>query len=243
MTQPITSIDLVLPTLNEIEGMKAIWPLIDRSLFHEVIVADGSSTDGTVEYSRAQGLTVVTQPGKGLPDAEAAAYRHSRADALIVFTPDGNSLPELLAPMCAELRAGADVVVGSRYLGAATSADDDEVTGFGNAFFVTLVNLLFRRRYTDVLVALRGYRRSAIEQMGLATMDQENWLRQNFFLMNSWELGSTLRATRLGLRVVEVPGDEPARIGGERKLSIIRNGTACLLQIVFDFVAYRPQRR
>jgi hypothetical protein len=35
------SFALLMPTLNEVEGMKAVWPKIDRSLFKEIIVVDG----------------------------------------------------------------------------------------------------------------------------------------------------------------------------------------------------------
>ena len=43
-------ITLVIPTLNEIEGLKITIPRIDQSLFEEILVIDASSTDGTVEY-------------------------------------------------------------------------------------------------------------------------------------------------------------------------------------------------
>ena len=86
---------------------------------------------------------------------------------------------------------------------------------------------------------LRGYRRDAIARMNLPDMTDEFWLRRRWFYMNSWELGSSIRAARLGLSVVEIPGTEPARIGGVRKLSILRNGLGGLIQIVHDFVRFR----
>ena len=61
--------------------------------------------------------------------------------------------------------------------------------------------------------------------------------------MNSWETGSSIRAARLRLKVTEIPGDEPAHIGGERKLSIIRNGFGTVFQILYDFIFFHPPRR
>ena len=110
---------LLIPTLNEIDGLRAVLPKIDRSLFKEIIVIDGGSTDGTMEYCRDQGLIVLRQPGTGLPDAEEHAFKQITANVMILFTPDGNSLPELLPPLCAKLCEGYDMVICSRYLGSA----------------------------------------------------------------------------------------------------------------------------
>ena len=41
---------LVVLTLNEIDGMKAIMPRIKREWFEQILVVDGGSTDGTIEY-------------------------------------------------------------------------------------------------------------------------------------------------------------------------------------------------
>jgi glycosyltransferase involved in cell wall biosynthesis len=218
-----------------------ILPKVDRSLFEQIVVVDGGSTDGTIEFCREQGLQVLIQPGRGVPDAEAHAFRHLTTDAMILFTPDGNSLPDLLPELCDRLEDGCDIVVASRYCGGARSDDDDAFTGLGNRLFTALVNVLFRARFTDVLVGLRAYRCDVIRRMNLPDMTDEFWLRRRWFYMNSWELAASIRAARLGLRVVEIPGTEPARIGGVRKLSIVRNGLGGLVQIVHDFVRFRPR--
>ncbi len=235
---PVQTVALMIPTLNEIEGLRVTLPEIDRSLFSEIIVTDGGSTDGTVEFCREQGLTVVRQPGRGVPDAEECAFKLLKSDAFILYTPDGNSLASLLPRMCELIRQDYDMVIASRYKDGATSDDDDFLTGIGNAAFTAAVNLLFRANYTDSLVGLRAYRCDAITKMRLVGIAEENWLRRRFFQMNSWELGSATRAARLKLKVVEIPGPEPKRIGGVRKLSVLKNGTGAALQILNDFFCF-----
>lgn len=49
---------LLVMTLNEIIGMKAIMPEIDRSWCDQIIIVDGGSSDGTVEWARQNGYEV-----------------------------------------------------------------------------------------------------------------------------------------------------------------------------------------
>ena len=52
---------LLVMTLNEINGMKAIMPKINRSWVDQIIVVDGQSTDGTIEWSIENGYEVYVQ--------------------------------------------------------------------------------------------------------------------------------------------------------------------------------------
>jgi hypothetical protein len=49
----------------------------------------------------------------------------------------------------------------------------------------------------------------------------------------------SVRAARRGLRVAEIPGDEPPRVGGERKLRIWRWGAAYFFQLFRDRLFWR----
>jgi len=225
-------VTIILPTLNEIEGMKWFMPRLKKEWVDEVIVADGGSTDGTLEYCRQNGYTVFVQSGKGLPNAQEEALARSTKGIIVMSTPDGNSLPELIPSMVAKIRQGYDMVIASRYLGEAKSEDDDMVTAFGNWMFTRLINLFFGGRYTDSLVGHRAYRREAVVRMGLPELTRGGWINRKFPRMNSWESGASIRAAKLRLKVGEIPGDEPKRIGGARKMSVIKNGLGALTQII-----------
>ncbi|TAN44377.1 MAG: glycosyltransferase family 2 protein [Rhodospirillales bacterium] len=226
----------MVPTLNEVEGMKAIMPKIDPSWYDELIVIDGGSTDGTLDYCREKGYRVVHQQSKTIANAYTEAFAESRGDFVVLFTPDGNSDPDTVPKIVAKMREGYDMVIASRYLGGHASEDDDAVTALGNRVFTTLVNLLFGARLTDSLVAFRAFSRKAILDMKLPSQTGENALRRRYPLMCTWELGSSIRSAKLSLRVTEIYGPEPPRIGGERKMSVIRNGIGCLLQILEERV-------
>ena len=196
-----TGVTLIIPTLNEIKGMQEIMPKIKKEWYDELLIVDGGSTDGTIEYCRENNYPVFVQSGRGLPNAETEALHRSTKEIYILFTPDGNSIPDLIPVLAAKIKEGFDMVIASRYLGSAKSYDDDIWTGFGNKLFTIMVRVLFKANYTDTLVGLRAYRRDAILRMGLHKQEEENFLRKNFFYMNSWELGSCLRAAKLKLKV------------------------------------------
>lgn len=216
------TITLLLPILNEIEGLKATIPLIDRALFDEVVVIDGGSTDGSVEYAYTEGLTVVSQLRQGLHFAVLDIVNAIDSDYVVEFSPDGNCLPDKLTALVDLLHRGYDLVVVSRYLGSAQSHDDHLLSTFGNWLFTRLIGLLGRAPVTDSLNIYRGFRREIV-----LNDDFERLLQGPVF-----EPLVTGIVLLQGLRYAEIPGDEPERIGGLTKRSIVYNGSCILLMVI-----------
>jgi len=217
-----STIALVLPTLNELPGLQATLPWIDRSLFDQIIVIDGGSRDGTVEYAMEMGLTVVSQIRPGLHYAIYDLVHTLTTDYVVEFSPDGNCKVEQLPELIAKLREGHDQVVVSRYLQHAISEDDHVVSAFGNWLFTRLMRPLAKFPITDALNIYRGYKREII-------LDPDFGYYLNGPCLEPLVTG--MCALR-GLSVVEIPGDEPMRIGGVTKRSILYNGSIVLLMVI-----------
>ncbi len=225
---------LCVLTLNEIDSIKVIMPQVNSSLFDQVLIIDGGSTDGTIEWCKEHGYEVYVQQKRGLRQAYLEALPHIRGDVMITFSPDGNSVTEVLPDLVNELKKGYDMVIVSRYLGSAKSEDDSMITRFGNWLFTTMINVLHGGRYTDAMVIYRGYKKSLFHDLKL-TEDWAFTIPEKLFCTRiSIEPLLSVRAARAKLKVTEIPGDEPKRIGGERKLQIIRWGLAFLYQIFFE---------
>lgn len=221
---------LLVMTLDEIIGMKAIMPQIDNSLFEQIIIVDGGSTDGTIEWALENGYEVHVQKRKGIRYGYFEVMPLIRGDVILTFSPDGNSLVSALPLIIDEMKKGFDMVIGSRYLPGAGSEDDDIATAFGNWLFTKTVNLLYGARYTDVMVILRAYRTTLINQLGLLDEKAYTIPEKLFGTKISWEPLMSVRAAKLKLKIGEIPAAEPARIGGERKLQLFRWGAAYYLQ-------------
>lgn len=231
---------LLVMTLNEIEGMKAIMPQIDRSWVDQIIVVDGGSTDGTVEWAREHGYEVYVQKKRGFRHAYHEVWPLVRGDVVITFSPDGNSVPELIPQLIAKMKEGYDMVIASRYLGSAKSQDDDLVTGFGNWLFTRTVKLFYGFPYTDVMVIYRAYRKAMAQELGLDHEDAYALPERLFSTKISWEPLLSVRAAKCKLKITEIPGDEPPRIGGERKLQVLRWGAAYYFQFIRELWFWRP---
>ena len=217
-------ISIMVFTWNEIDGMRAIMPRIKKEWYDELIIVDGGSTDGTIEYARANGYYIFVQKEKGAGAAFIEAMEKVSGDVVITFSPDGNSDPDRIPELIGKIKEGYDIVISSRYLEGAKSYDDDLITAFGNKMFTGLVNLLFRSRITDILVMYRAFRRDIVKELGIETKTV------------SWGTQLLLRAIKKKMRIAEIPGDEPPRIGGERKMHPVRNGIQELKMIYSEFV-------
>ncbi len=224
-------VTLFIPTLNEIQGMKAIMPRIKKEWYDQLLIVDGQSTDGTIEYAREQGWPIIVQKTKGLRHAYIEALPHIEGDVILTFSPDGNSIPELIPDCISKMKEGNDMVIVSRYAGNAKSYDDDIVTAFGNKMFTTFINFFHGGHYTDAMVMFRAYKTKLIYDLDLHKHSSYETEERLFHTDISWEPLLSIRAAKRKLKVADVPGDEPAREGGERKLQIIRWGSAYMFEV------------
>lgn len=220
------TITLLLPTLNEVVGFKSIFPKINTSLFDEILVMDGGSTDGTIEYAESQSLKVEIQKKKGLGSAVMEAIEIIKTDYVIEFSLDGNCMVDQLEDLVKNLHAGNDLVVVSRYLPPAVSYDDTFITALGNKMFTFLISLLGKFNPTDTLTIYRGF------NIEIAKYPEF----KKFLYGPVFEPLVSAVAINRNLSIVEIAGDEPIRIGGKSKMSVIYNGLCISLMIIRMYI-------
>ena len=220
---------LVIPTRNEIDGMREIMPKIKKEWVDQILIVDGNSTDGTIEYAKEHGYEIMVQKTKGIGNGYREALPSIKGDVIITFSPDGNSVPEKIPEVVEKMKEGYDLLIVSRYLQGAKSYDDDFFTKIGNKIFTTTINLLFGGRYTDSLVIFRAYKKSLINDIKIDAKHM------------TFEEQISIRAAQKKLKITEIPGDEPQRIGGERKIRVFKTGLTLFLEIFKNF--FNPKIR
>ncbi len=225
-------VTLLIPTLNEIGGMRAIMPLIKKEWYDQLLIVDGGSTDGTVEYCKEQGLPFYIQKKKGMRYAYAEVWPMITGDVVVTFSPDGNSIPELIPECIKKMKESYDMVIVSRYKDGAKSQDDDTITGFGNWVFTTMISLCHGFHYTDAMVIYRAYKTKLAYDLNLNDERAYAVPEKLFNTRVSWEPLLSIRAARKRLKIAEIPGDEPPRIAGKRKLQVLPWGAVFLYQMI-----------
>ena len=210
---------VLIPTLNEkdtigpvIEGMKAQG-------YHNILVADGRSTDGTAEIAESLGAAVITQRGKGKGKAMIEAFSIIEEPYVLMLDGDGTNPPEFADAMVEPLFAGrADHVIGNRLAdyekGALT-----KLNRFGN----DVMNRMFKWAHgvymTDILSGYRAFTKESLEKMHLTESGFEI------------ETEISSEVVHHNLRFEVVPTYYKKRPGSPTKLNPIKDGAKILRAI------------
>ena len=124
---------LIIPTLNEIDGMRSVVSKIKKEWVDEIIIVDGGSTDGTIEEAKKQDLKVVMQKTKGKHGAAIYdGFEYTDAEMLIMFGADGNNEPEEIPRMISKMNEGYDQVIVTRFGKTSINRDAGIIDSFGN---------------------------------------------------------------------------------------------------------------
>lgn len=190
---------ILMPCLNEARTLAGCIVKAQRFLEHyhingEVIVADNGSTDGSIELATGLNARVVRVPVRGYGAALAAGIAAACGEYVIMGDSDESYDFSALAPFVARLREGYDLVMGNRYLGGISAGAMPPMHRyFGNPLLTALGRLFFRcRSCGDFYCGLRGFRKQAIEKLGLQSGGME------------FALEMVIKSQMHGLRITEV---------------------------------------
>ncbi len=216
---------LAVLVLDEIEAIRMVLPQIRRDWVDEIIVVDGGSTDGTIEYCESQGFEVLRQKERGYGRGMRELIAVAKGDIIIEFMGDGNCKPETIPLLVQKVHEGYDLVIGSRYMKGAKSYDDTPMTRLGNWAFTRIINVLFRGSFKDAMMGYRAYRKEAFVQLELDSPGL------------CFPTQGSIQFSRYGFRIAEIPSDEPPRLGGTRKAQNFKTGLELCRMIAKE--AYR----
>jgi dolichol-phosphate mannosyltransferase len=210
-----------LPTYNERENLepmlRALAEVIDTSE-DRVLVIDDSSPDGTGELAdrlseELSWVSVLHREHKeGIGPAYVAGFRRALAEGaeLILeldcdFSHDPADVPRLIAAA-----SDADLVLGSRYTEGGGTENWGLVRRIVSRGGCVYAQLLLGVRVRDLTGGFKCFRRTALESIDLAALSAHGY---------AFQIETTYRVLRAGLRVREVPIRFVERRAGSSKMT------------------------
>jgi glycosyltransferase involved in cell wall biosynthesis len=195
----------------------------------DIYVFDNNSTDRTVEVPREAGARIAFERRQGKGYVVQTMFRDVDADIYIVVDGDDTYPATEVHKLIAPVKAGeADVSVGSRLTNVSQS-DFRALNRLGNRFFLSIINLIFRVKLSDILSGYRVLNRRFVKNIPLFGGGFET------------ETELTIKALAHGYRIVELPIDLKARPEGSfSKIRIMQDGLLILNSILTLFRDYKP---
>jgi len=220
--------------------------LMEKGFEVRVVVVDGHSTDRTLDIARSKGAYILVQKGRGkgvgvrqaiaLCDPqevvpEVLALRGGRcshfadlasmldARYLVMLDADGTYPPRFIIDMVSALGSGADVVMGSRFLGTIEEGAMTRLNHFGNILLSDVASLLYQQPCTDLCTGMWGFNMAALRALELNSKHFE--LEAELFA----------ESAKKGLRVQEIPIHYKPR-EGETKLVPLKAGLTIMNKLM-----------
>jgi len=221
-------LSVVIPCYNEVETIEHILDAVRNSPYpdKEIIVVDDFSLDGTRERLAGElrprfDQLVLHDRNRGKGAALRSGIALATGDMVIIqdadLEYDPQQYPRLLAPI---IENRADVVFGSRFMGA----EPHRVLYFwhrvGNGFLTLLSNMFTNLNLTDMETCYKAFRREIVQSI---VIEEDRF---------GIEPEITAKVARLGCRIYEVGISYYGRTYAEGKKIGYRDGIRAIYCIV-----------
>src|SRR5512146_1549319 len=197
---------IVMPTYNERQNLEIMAGRIRESTPEaDLLVVDDNSPDGTGDLAEKLAETdprvhVMHRTEKaGLGKAYIAGFTWALErgyDVIVEMDADGSHRPEDLPRLLDALAAGADGVIGSRWVPGGKVVNwpkKREVLSRGANIYT---RLMIGFSVKDATGGYRAYKASTLRRIDLSNVESSGC---------SFQVDITVRISKAGLRVVEVP--------------------------------------
>ena len=222
-----SSTSVVIPAYNEAAGVGAVVEaLVAAGAWHEILVIDDGSDDGTARAAEAAGARVIRHPyNKGNGASVKTGIRHATGEFIVIIDADGQHRAALAPRLVARL-GEYDLVVGAR------SPQSQATVGrrLGNLLLAWLAGFLAGRPIPDLTSGFRAARSAYLREF--------LHLLPNGF---STPTTTTLAFLRAGYNVAFEPADADARVG-RSKIRFARDGVKFFLILLRVVTIFSPLR-
>lgn len=175
----------IIPTYNELESLPLTVGRLRQAVpDSDVLIVDDNSPDGTGELAdkfaaEDSSIHVLHRTGKdGLGAAYIAGFRWALErdyDVLVEMDADGSHMPEQLPRLLEASAAGADLVIGSRWVKGGEVVNwplHRKLISRGGSFYArTMLGLGLR----DITAGYRAFKRSTLEAIDFDAVESRGY--------------------------------------------------------------------
>jgi len=231
------SVSVVVPCRNEkgnIEEALVRMPTLGSST--EIIFVEGHSHDDTwEEIKRVQqsfdhlNIKAIRQKGEGKGDAVRAGFEIASGEILMILDADLTVPPEDLPKFYEEIRSGrGEYINGTRLVYSMEDKAMRLLNFYANQFFANLFTFLLNQDFTDTLCGTK-----VIGKENYRRLSENREYFGDFDPFGDFDL--IFGATKLNLKIVEVPVRYRRRRYGTTQISRFRHGFLLIKMVVFAY--------
>jgi ubiquinone/menaquinone biosynthesis C-methylase UbiE len=231
------SVTVLIPCRNERGNIEpAIQRTKEMGSHTEIIFVDGHSEDGTPEeilrvikkYNHRD-IKFMVQDGGGKGDAVRKGFANAKCDILMILDADLTMPPEDLPKFYEAITSGkGEFINGTRLVYPMEDEAMRLLNLMGNKFFSLAFSWLLNQRLKDTLCGTKVLLRSDYERLVAGRS-----YFGNFDPFGDFDL--LFGASKLNLKIVEVPIRYRAREYGETQISRFRHGVLLFRMCFFAF--------
>jgi len=244
------SVSVIIPARNErgnIEQLVLRTPEMGRGT--EIIFVEGNSTDDTwaevqcvgTRYQSIRNIKWIKQPGKGKGDAVRTGFDLASGDILMILDADMTVPPEDLPKFYEAIASGrGEFINGTRLVYPMENEAMRTLNLIGNKFFSLAFTLILNQPLKDTLCGTKVISRENYEKL----IKNRSYFGE-FDPFGDFDL--LFGASKLLLKIVEVPIRYRARTYGSTNISRFRHGWILLKMTAFalskiHFIRFRSNQ-
>jgi glycosyltransferase involved in cell wall biosynthesis len=224
---------ITIPAYNEAATIglvtREIKKVMDsQKLDYKILVVDDGSIDDTKALAQKSGAMVFSHPANyGLAEAfrtELEKCLELGADVIVHIDADGQYKATDIPKLLSKIRAGYDLVLGSRFLGHIEEMP--LMKRLGNKAFSKVISNITRVKITDSQTGFRAFTKAVAQKVKVTSY-------------HTYTQEQIIRAVRMKFRIAEVPVYFAKRHGKSRLISspfeYAANAWINLLRIYRDY--------
>lgn len=224
------NISVIIPAINEEQSIGRVIRDIPPELNAQVLVCNNGSSDHTAEKAREAGAIVLDEPKKGYGNAclkgmEYLTQQKGSTDVVVFIDGDYSDFPGQMPLLIKEIKAGYDLVIGSRALGKSEAGSMTIPQRFGNWLSGRLIWLLYRQNVTD----LGPFRAISWNKLQALQMEDKTF---------GWTVEMQVKAIKKGYKYREVSVDYRKRIGKSKVSGTVKGTLLAGIKIIYTIFKY-----